>query len=42
MVQKAFDILDPTGKGAILAKDIINLYDVSKDKDFISGLKTKE
>jgi Ca2+-binding EF-hand superfamily protein len=42
IVDKAFEVLDRTDKGYVTVKDIINIYDVSKDKDFISGKKSKE
>ncbi|MFS8160030.1 MAG: hypothetical protein ACMG6E_07435 [Candidatus Roizmanbacteria bacterium] len=42
MVDKAFDILDRQGRGFVTFKDIYNTYDVSKDKDFVSGKKSKE
>lgn len=42
MVDKAFKTLDKDGSGQINVRDIINVYDVSKDKDFIAGKKSKE
>ena len=34
MVKKVFMALDKEGSGIITVKDIINIYDVSKDKDY--------
>ena len=42
MVDKAFKALDKDGSGVINVKDIINVYDVTKDKDFIAGKKSRE
>jgi Ca2+-binding EF-hand superfamily protein len=42
MVDKAFRSLDKDGSALINVRDIINVYDVSKDKDFIAGKKSKE
>ena len=44
MVKKAFSILDtdPTGKPGISVSDIMNIYDVSMNPDFLEGRKTKE
>ncbi len=42
MVDKAFELLDRQNTGYVSLKDIYNTYDVSKDKDFISGKKTKQ
>jgi Ca2+-binding EF-hand superfamily protein len=42
MVDKAFNVLDKDGSGVVNVQDIINVYDVSKDKEFISGKKSKE
>jgi Ca2+-binding EF-hand superfamily protein len=42
MVDKAFRSLDRDGSGVITVQDIISTYDVSKDKEFISGKKSKE
>lgn len=42
MVEKAFNSFDKDGSGYISIKDIINVYDVSKSKEFIEGKKTRE
>ena len=42
MVQKAFSLLDRHNRGFITVSDIVATYDVSKDKEFLSGQKTKE
>jgi len=42
MVQKAFQILDRDGSGVINIKDIIDVYDVSMNPEFIEGRKSKE
>lgn len=42
IVEKAFRMMDRDGSGFLDVKDIINIYDVSKHKDFKSGKKTKE
>jgi Ca2+-binding EF-hand superfamily protein len=42
MVEKAFNILDKFGQGYINVAEITNIFDVSKDKEFISGKKTKD
>jgi Ca2+-binding EF-hand superfamily protein len=42
MVEKAFSILDKDGSGQIRASDVINIYDVSNQKEFKEGKKTKE
>jgi len=40
--EKAFEVIDKTGKGQITIKDIENVYSVAKNKDFIEGKKTKQ
>ena len=42
IVKKAFAEMDKDGSGMITVADIANVYEVSQDKDFISGEKTKE
>jgi len=42
MVDKAFRFMDKDGSGKIDVKDIINIYDVSKNKDYIDKKKTRE
>lgn len=42
MVDKAFKIMDVKGEGVLNYDDIKDLYDVSCNKDFIEGRKTKE
>ena len=42
MVSKIFNLLDKYGQGYINVAEIRNLYDVTRDKDFISGKKTKD
>ena len=42
MVKKAFARLDTNGSGEITVSDICNIYDVSKNPDFLEGRKTKE
>lgn len=42
MVDKAFKFMDKDGSGFINASDVINIYDVSKNKEFIDKKKTKE
>lgn len=42
MVDKAFNCLDKDGSGKIDVKDIINIYDVTKNKDYIDKKKTRE
>jgi Ca2+-binding EF-hand superfamily protein len=34
MVEKAFKILDKDGSGQVTVKDVVKIYDVSKNKDF--------
>jgi Ca2+-binding EF-hand superfamily protein len=42
MVDKAFKYLDKDGSGVLNVKDIINIYDVTKNKEFIEKKKTRE
>jgi Ca2+-binding EF-hand superfamily protein len=42
MVDKAFNYMDKDGSGKIDIKDIINVYDVTKNKEFLEKKKTKE
>jgi Ca2+-binding EF-hand superfamily protein len=42
IVEKAFKQLDRDGAGVITVSDIVNIFNVTKDKDFIDGTKTKQ
>jgi Ca2+-binding EF-hand superfamily protein len=42
MVEKAFCMLDKNNSGTITIEDIIGIYDVSMNPEFIEGRKTKE
>ena len=42
MVEKAFSMLDKNNSGSITIEDIISIYDVSMNPEFIEGRKTKE
>lgn len=42
MVQKAFNMMDKNGSGKIDINDIIGIYDVSMNPDFIEGRKSRE
>jgi len=42
MVNKAFSVLDSSNQGAISISDVINIYDVSMNPEFIEGKKTKD
>ena len=42
MVKKAFSMLDRNGSGVITTSEIINIYDVSMNPQFIEGRKTKD
>jgi Ca2+-binding EF-hand superfamily protein len=42
MVDKAFKTLDKDGSGVINIKDVINIYDVSKNKEYIEKKKSRE
>ena len=42
MVQKAFAMLDKSGDGQITISDIVGIYDVSMNPEFLEGRKTRE
>lgn len=42
MVEKAFRILDISGNGVVGYEDLKEMYDVSCNKEFIEGRKSKE
>jgi Ca2+-binding EF-hand superfamily protein len=42
MVEKAFGMMDRRGDGQITIDDIIKVYDVSRNPEFIEHRKTKE
>jgi Ca2+-binding EF-hand superfamily protein len=42
MVEKAFTYMDKDGSGYINVKDIIQIYDVTKNKEFAEGKKSRE
>jgi calcyphosin len=42
IVDKAFRQLDREGSGTITVSDIVGIYEVSSNKDFISGKKSRE
>ena len=42
MVKKAFQMLDKDGSGQVTVSDICNIYDVSRNPDFLERRKTKE
>lgn len=42
MVKKVFSLMDKSNDGYINLIDIVNLYDVTKSKEYIAGKKTKE
>jgi Ca2+-binding EF-hand superfamily protein len=42
MVAKAFAMMDKNGSGTITVEDVISIYDVSKNPDFIEKRLTKE
>ena len=42
MVEKIFSLMDKDGSGQITIQDIIGIYDVSMNPEFIEGRKTKE
>jgi Ca2+-binding EF-hand superfamily protein len=42
MVLKAFAMMDKDGSGVITVSDISNIYDVSKNPDFIERRLTKD
>ncbi len=42
LIDKAFKIMDKSGDGIITVEDLMNVYDVSKHKKFVSGEWTKK
>ena len=42
MVKKAFQIMDKDGSGKVTVNDIYQVYDVTRNKDFIEGKKSRE
>ncbi len=42
LVDKAFKILDKTGEGILTVEDLIGVYDVSMNPEFIEGRKSKQ
>ena len=42
MTKKAFIMMDRDRSGVITKDDLIGIYDVSKNPDFINRIKTKE
>ena len=42
IVKKAFNQMDTNGSGKITVSDIDRVYDVSRNKDFIEGTKTRQ
>lgn len=42
MVEKAFNMMDKDGSGKLTIQDIIGIYDVSRNPEFIESRKTKE
>ncbi len=42
MVLKAFALLDKSGDGVVTASDVLHIYDVSKNPDFLERRLTKE
>lgn len=42
MVEKAYCMLDRDNCGGITIKDIIGIYDVSMNPEFLEGRKTRE
>jgi len=42
MVKKAFMMLDKDSSGKITVSDVIHIYDVSMNPEFLEGKKTKE
>lgn len=41
MLEKVYSSLDPENRGYLTTEDIIGVYDVSLDPNFIAGKKTK-
>jgi len=42
MVEKAFAMMDKDGSGVIQINDIIGIYDVSMNPEFLEGRKSRE
>lgn len=42
MVEKVFALMDKDGSGQITISDVVGIYDVSMNPEFIEGRKTKE
>ena len=42
MVEKAFAMLDKDGSGVIGLNDIVGIYDVSMNPEFLEGRKTRD
>eukprot|EP00357_Protocruzia_adherens_P004449 CAMPEP_0114993068 /NCGR_PEP_ID=MMETSP0216-20121206/12311_1 /TAXON_ID=223996 /ORGANISM="Protocruzia adherens, Strain Boccale" /LENGTH=302 /DNA_ID=CAMNT_0002356643 /DNA_START=97 /DNA_END=1005 /DNA_ORIENTATION=+ len=42
LVNRAFEIMDKDNSGFITVKDVVHVYNVEKNQDFIDGTKTKE
>lgn len=42
MVKKAFEQMDKDGSGKVSIQDITQIYDVSRNRDFIEGKKSRE
>ena len=42
MVKRAFGLMDRDGSGKVTVADISAVYDVSRNKDFIEGKKSRE
>ena len=42
MVMKAFAMLDKDGSGQITISDIVGIYDVSMNPEFLEGRKTRD
>ena len=42
ITEKAFCLLDKSGDGVITASDICNIYDVSKNPDYLNNRLTKQ
>ena len=42
MVKKAFQIMDKDSSGKVTVNDIYQVYDVTRNKDFIEGKKSRE
>jgi Ca2+-binding EF-hand superfamily protein len=42
MVKKAFQMLDKDGSGQVTVSDVTNIFDVSKNPEFLNKVKSKE